>query len=213
MRPSRPKYDQTWDPKIVLDFYENLINKDLNLKDLSKKLVLLLALITGHRMQTLSLIKIANIRKTESRLETRIPDRIKTSKRNATQSLLILPLYPNQKICVATTLISYLYVTKQIRGALEKLFISIKKPYKVVFARTLSRWVNEAILEAGTDTKIFSAYSTRHASTSAAKRVGVDLELIRKTAGWSKNPETFARFYNGEINLDSQQFVLSILNL
>ena len=36
LRPSRPKYDQTWDSKIVLDFYEKLIDKDFNLKDLSK---------------------------------------------------------------------------------------------------------------------------------------------------------------------------------
>ena len=57
LRPSTPKYDQTWDPKIVLDFHDNkIIYKDLSLKDLSKKLILLLALITGHRMQTFSVI-------------------------------------------------------------------------------------------------------------------------------------------------------------
>ena len=37
------------------------------------------------------------------------------------------------------------------------------------------------------DTSVFTAHSTRHASTSAAKRRGVDLDLIRKTAGWTKN--------------------------
>ena len=61
------------------------------------------------------------------------------------------------------------------------------------------------------DTSVFTAHSTRHASTSAAKRRGVDLDLIRKTAGWTKNSQTFARFYNREIVSDNRQFALSIL--
>jgi len=42
----------------------------------------------------------------------------------------------------------------------------------------------------------FSGYSTRHASTSAAFRAGVDLEEIRRTAGWTEKSTTFNKFYN-----------------
>lgn len=213
LRPSRPKYDQTWDPKIILDFYNDKAeDKDLSLKDLSKKLIVLLALTTGHRMQTLSLINITNLRRSETQLEIHIPDRIKTSRRGSTQPLLILPFYSNRKLCVATTLISYLDMTLNLRGSIDKLFISFKKPFKAVCAQTLSRWIKDVLSEAGVDTTKFSAHSTRHASTSAAKRAGVDIELIRKTAGWSKNSKTFARFYNRDVAVDSRQFALSILD-
>lgn len=47
LRPPEPKYEATWDPKIVLDYFKNLNNNDLSLEILSKKLVTLLALVTG----------------------------------------------------------------------------------------------------------------------------------------------------------------------
>lgn len=53
---------------------------------------------------------------------------------------------------------------------------------------------------------------TRHASTSAAKRLGVDIEIVRKTVGWSKSLETFAKFCDREIVPDREIFALSILN-
>lgn len=39
VRPPKPKYDSTWDPKIVLDYFQNSNNKKLSLESLSKKLI------------------------------------------------------------------------------------------------------------------------------------------------------------------------------
>lgn len=79
-RSPKPKYNFTWDPKIVLDFLSKWTpNNELCLEKLSLKLVKLLALITGHRFQTLSLIDIHNIEKTRNLIEIKIPARIKTS--------------------------------------------------------------------------------------------------------------------------------------
>ena len=50
LRPLEPKYDSTWDPSIILDYFANLQNNDLSLEVLSKKIVTLLAVITGQRM-------------------------------------------------------------------------------------------------------------------------------------------------------------------
>ena len=51
LRPSKPKYDSTWDPKIVLKYFTSLpSNEELSIKQLAKKLICLLALITGLRM-------------------------------------------------------------------------------------------------------------------------------------------------------------------
>ena len=49
--------------------------------------------------------------------------------------------------------------------------------------------------KAGIDTSIFSAHSTRSASTSCAKAEQISLDTTMKSAGWS-NESTFQKFYN-----------------
>lgn len=80
LRPAARRYDSTWDPKIVLRFLSTFYPKEeISLENLSLKLVTLLALATGHRMQTLSLIDTRNIyRETKNELEIKIPDSLKT---------------------------------------------------------------------------------------------------------------------------------------
>lgn len=46
------------------------------------------------------------------------------------------------------------------------------------------------------DTNIFAPHSVRHASTSKAARIGISLDIIRRSAGWSQNSQCFAKFYN-----------------
>lgn len=109
LRPSMPKYQNTWDPSLVLDYLRELKNAEINLTVLSQKLVALLALATGQRLQTLASIEINNIHRTEVKIDIPIPKRIKTSARNRFQPLLSLPfLDSDPEICVASTLLSYL---------------------------------------------------------------------------------------------------------
>lgn len=109
LRPPKPKYEVTWDPKIMLDYFENLQNKDLSLELLSKKLATLLALVTGQRIQTLSLINIKNIIIKEDLIEIKIPEKIKTLKLGRNQPILFLPFYKeNLNICPANTLLCYI---------------------------------------------------------------------------------------------------------
>lgn len=213
LRPSKPKYDSTWDPKIVLDHFLSLpCNEQLTIKDLSRKLLCLLALITGHRMQTFSLIKTENIEKQGKSLQIKIPDRIKTSGRNRNQPILVLPYYPkNKKICAASALECYIRRTEETRKGIKSLFITNKKPFKAATPQTLSHWVKDTLTESGINTSIFTAHSTRHASTSAAKRKGLDLDVLRRTAGWTKDSKTFTRFYDLNLTTDKSAFAKAIL--
>ncbi|KYQ49813.1 putative tyrosine recombinase xerC-like protein, partial [Trachymyrmex zeteki] len=212
LRPSEPKYDSTWDPKIVLEFFKDLTNEDLSLDKLGKKLVTLLALVSGQRIQTLSLIDIRNIVIKEDLIEIKIPDRIKTSRPGAKQPLLVLPFYKEDpNICPARTLQWYLRRTKDLRGKNKPLFISFKKPFKKVSSQTLSRWLKDMLHKSSINTEIFSAHSTRHASTSAAKKKGVSMDVIRKSAGWTESSTTFARFYDRPIIQDLRLFGQAIL--
>ncbi|XP_023314504.1 uncharacterized protein LOC106655370 [Trichogramma pretiosum] len=213
LRPSLPKYNTTWDPKVIIDFYSGKpANDSLTFKDLSYKLITLLAITTGHRLQTLSLIKVQNIKFYENKIEILIPDWIKTTRKNVCQPVLILPVYPpNDKICPATTLKHYLERTKSIRGSIDLLFLSINKPVKAVCKQSLSSWVKQTLTDCNVDTSTFSAHSTRHAANSAAKRLGVNIDSILQTAGWS-NVATFAKFYDRPVINDNSEFALSILN-
>ncbi|XP_044598764.1 uncharacterized protein LOC123274984 [Cotesia glomerata] len=214
LKPPRPKYDCIWDPGLVLDLLKKWgPNDKVNLEKLSLKVVSLLALVTGHRMQTLSLIDVRNISVEDKAIEIKIPENIKTSKLNRNQPVLSIPFYPdNVLICPATSLNLYLKETKPLRKEENRLLISFRKPHKAVTPQTLSRWIKEVLSESGVDTAIFTAYSTRHAFTSAASRSGVTIDCILKTAGWSAKSQTFARFYKRNLIEDKNVFALSILN-
>ncbi|XP_039764889.1 uncharacterized protein LOC120637233 [Pararge aegeria] len=197
LRPPLPRYNVTWDTSRVLDYLaKNYPNESLSLKKLSYKCVTLLALTTTHRVQTLSKIIVNNIEISSSKIIIKIPDLIKSSRPGSNQPALDLPFFPEKPaVCPAHTLISYLSKTAALRSQ-DYLFISFKKPFKIVSTQTLSRWIKTTLRDAGIDVSIFSAHSTRHASTSKAYSSGISIELIRKTAGWSQNSNTFWKYYN-----------------
>lgn len=79
------------------------------------------------------------------------------------------------------------------------LFLTFKRPFKNASANTISWWVKDVLRASGVDISIFSAHSTRHASTSNDYRKGIKLDVIRSTVGWSEKSQTFAKYYNRPI--------------
>ena len=69
---------------------------------------------------------------------------------------------------------------------MENFLLSQKKPHKPIGTQTLALWIKRCLDESGVDIKKFQAHSTRHASTSTAKRAGVNIDCIRNAAGWSQ---------------------------
>ncbi|KAJ8983767.1 hypothetical protein NQ317_006099 [Molorchus minor] len=214
IRPSRPKYSNTWDPgTLVAYFNKQGSNENLTLQQLSYKLVSMLAITTGHRLQTISLIRISNIRETATGLQILISDQIKTSKINKAQPCIHIPFFVEKpNLCVANTIKHYKNVTACLRKDTDDfLFLTHKKPHKVATKQSLSRWVKETLKMAGIDTTLFQAHSTRHASTSTAHKQGVSIEAIMQAAGWT-NKTTFTKFYQRPITVKNQ-FAEAILNL
>lgn len=211
-KPSIPKYVGTWDPQIVLSHIATWYpNKDLTLEKITKKLCVLLAICTAHRVQTLSLIRVSHINKCADSLQIPISDIIKTSTVGREQPVLILPYFrTNLNICPATTLDDYLLMTSSLRpDNTDHLLLTYKKPHKRASPQSISRWIKLTLAESGVDVSVFSAHSTRHASTSAAASAGVSIDMIRKTAGWSTSSQTFAKFYNRPV-LDEGIFARSV---
>ena len=106
----------------------------------------------------------------------------------------------------------YLEITKDFRdGNLKELLISTRKPHKPVGEDTVARWIKSALNQAGIDTAVFCAHSTRSASTSAAHSRGAPIDIILKAANW-KNANTFAKFYHRQMKNANESFGEFVLN-
>lgn len=219
IKPPCPKYNITWDPNHVLKYLSKFYPyENISLHDLALKSITLLAIASAQRMQTLSLIKIINIKFCDDAIEIRVPDLIKTSRPGAFQPLIRLPfIRENLKICPAHAIRSYIDKTKTVRSTNSDnyLFISARKPYNKVGSQTLAHWVKKVLHDSGIDVGVFGAHSTRHASTSAAHRSGVSLEVIRNAAGWSDSSNIFLKYYKKELNNNTNHddFVNSIFDV
>lgn len=207
LKPSFPKYCTTWNPQIVLNYVSDWYpNTELSREKITKKLVILLAICTAQRVQTISLIKLENISASSNGINIAIKDIIKTSMAGREQPVLYLPYFrQNPRICPATALKDYLHVTKDDRPAnVSNLLITMKRPYKSATAQSISRWIKQVLGESGVDVAAFSSHSTRHASTSAAAAAGVSIDAIRKAAGWTNTSQVFAKFYHRPIVQDNE---------
>ena len=68
-KPPLPRYTATWDVSKVTDYLRTLVLLEtLSFKDLSKKLVMLLALSSAQRVQTLQALNINNMSIEETKI-------------------------------------------------------------------------------------------------------------------------------------------------
>lgn len=85
-------------------------------------------------------------------------------------------------------------MTKDLRKSNAPL-ISYQKPYGPVTTDTIARWLKTVLRNSGVNTDVYSAHSTRAASTSAAAASGCTIDEIMTHVGLA-NAQTFATFYN-----------------
>ena len=117
---------------------------------------------------------------------------LKHSRRGTHQAPIELYSFKtNESLCVVCVLQEYLNRTRKLRGDCPNLFVTLLAPHT---AATISRWLKVTLAWTGMDTSVFTAHSTRSASTSAAKDSGTPINAIMSAAGWT-NASTFAKFY------------------
>ena len=196
LRPSLPRYTLTWDVKEVLNFIRNIDSISCNLKLLTLKLTMLIALLSGQRVQTLQAIKVSNIHCNGNLLTIFIDTLLKQSKPGKHLKALTFKQYTMDKsLCIVSSMSEYLSRTSHIRSDQNELLLSYIKPHKPVSAETIARWLKHVLQESGVDINTFSAHSTRAASSSAVYSSGVPIDSIMEMVGWS-SVKTFATFYN-----------------
>lgn len=206
LRPSQPKYTETFDVSKVLCYLKTLSPvKDISLKLLNYKLAMLIALTQASRSQSLSFISLKGMVKDSDSYTLYYSDLLKQSRRGRNNPILILRKYtPDARLCVVTALEEYIERTKVLRGLETRLFISFIKPYKLVSSATISRWLKTVLYLSGIDVSKFKSHSIRGAAASKAKTSGVPIQDILKVAGWA-SARTFAEFYERPVNSDSEK--------
>ena len=138
-RPVFLKYYTTWDvSKLFNDFQGLPPVTELDLKTLSKKLCILLILLSGgQRCQMVHVINVSDLKVIDNTLVIPIMGKIKQTRPSHHMAPLKFKGYPNDpKLCVVNHMGVYLEKTKQLRQC-ASLFISYIKPHSAVGKETL----------------------------------------------------------------------------
>jgi integrase len=163
IRPSLPRYSYTWDVNIVLRYIKSLgPNNEMSLKQLTIKLVTLVALLSGQRCQTISMLDLDHVDVTSSAVTFSVVGLTKTSKIGKRPIAVVLPKYPHEEpLCTVNALKHYLQKTRAVRGKNRNLFLSYVSPHKQVGTETISRWIKSSLSDAGIDTGRFKFHNFR----------------------------------------------------
>lgn len=198
-RPQLPRYKETWDVSILLDYLSELMPlEQLPLRELTKKVATLLLLLMGQRVQTVHLLDIRNIKDNVAGLQIIFGDQLKQSRPGYHLNMITLPPYSDEGLCPVATYRHYQKRTQSIRGQITQLLITSNKPTKAAKRDTIAGWVKETLGDAGIDITKFTAHSVRSASTSQAKH-SLPVQVIMEAAGWSSE-NTYRKYYDKPIS-------------
>jgi len=92
----------------------------------------------------------------------------------------------NKQLCQVETLRQYQLATMPLLKGHIQLFLATVKPHNPVTSCTITRWLKEILKMSGIDVTLFTAHSTRGASSSAAADSGITTTDILKAADWSR---------------------------
>jgi integrase len=208
-KPALPRYTATWDVSDMINYIRRLSPvSQLNLKQLTQKLLMLCLILSGQRGQTMHLLDVRNMSLTYSRASFAIGDVIKTTRPgHHVNEISFLAYAPDRRLCVVTALKHYLERTLDIRGSVTQLFVTLKKPHKAASRDTLRRWARDTLAAAGVNMAIFKPHSVRSASTSFAAKSKLSMDTIMRAAGWHQET-TFSKYYNMPVRQNFGQHIL-----
>ena len=180
-RPPKPHYSSTWEVSLVTGLFEKWpINSNLELKHLSRKCAMLLELTSARRQPDLHALDLAFVQFHPEGMEFRIPGLTKTRTPGKDVVFFFPALKDNIQLCPVACLREYIKKTEKLHnhsGVSKPLFLATQKPYSPVSSTTIGRWLKLTLQDAGIDTSVFKAHSTRGASSSAARQSGVSWQL------------------------------------
>ena len=186
LRPPKPRYTSTWDVGEVLTVLQTWgMPADLSDRQLSLKLVMLLALAGAHRTGEVRHLSIEGVRHNIDKVSLTVAVPSKTQRTGEPLRRVEYTAFENKKLCPVAHIQEYLTRTATWRSSSgSQLLLSFRRPHRPVATSTVARWLRSVLEASGIDMEIFRAHSTRGAATSAAAKAGISTEHILKTADW-----------------------------
>lgn len=215
-KPPQPKYGFTWKVQTVLDYIKNhwAVSEDLSDKELTYKLVILLALTSTSRACTIHCLDLKFMANHGHYVQFQFGKLHKgwrSSKGSPT--VKYFEYKQDQALCVVHTLQVYIKQCKKWRDEGQtQLLLSYINPHQGVCSSTISRWIKEVLKISGINTEIFKAHSSRSASSTGASLAGASVSEILKMGSWSRE-STWQRFYNKPVVSPEESFQGKILSL
>ena len=197
LRPPQDKYTSFWSVSKVLNHLASWgENQALSLKQLTWKLAMLLALCSASRSSDLSEFSVCHRFYLQDRVVFCPAGLAKQSRIGRLPKPIEFKEFPDHLLCPVKCLQRYESVTSTFRKkpGHNQLFLGINSPHSPVVSSTIARWLKNVLSSLGIDTSVFTAHSTRGASTSAASMAGITTQQILITADWS-TASTFRHFY------------------
>ena len=212
--PPVPKYASFWDVETVLTYIRAMgENAGLLLRDLGMKLAVLLALTTAGRSSDLGRLDTAFMNDLGERIVFFVREPTKTRKAGSPPSKVEVCSFEDEILSPLACLNEYLRRTIALRSTTKsKLFLASVTPYNPVKSCTIAGWIKTILERAGIDTGVWTAHSTRGASTSKVASMGLSLDVVLTTACW-KRVGTFKKFYKKPIEkeIDREKFTQTVL--
>lgn len=208
LRPPLPRYSFVWDVCDVLTYLRSLPDDDsISLKNLTLKLASLLAIASASRASEICYLDTRYLVKGKKSYEFHFTKLTKSWRRGKPRPKLSFDFFDEEPaLCVCRTIDKYLERLAQRREEEStQLLLSHIKPHQPVAICTVSRWFVEVLKASNVDTKMFSGHSTRYASTSKAKSIGIPLDEIIKRGQWSSDSMFKQRYCQEVKRSDSYQ--------
>ena len=198
LRPPLPKISFVWDVQIMFEYFRSLgDNRQISDKHLSQKLLILLLLLGGQRLNSVFHFTIDRMIISSTSVTFSPEHVLKHSKPGHKLDVFEKRAYSDPKLCILEFVKEYIH---RRNGRAEKdqnrLFITYRKPYHAASIDTLQRWIKETLAETNL-IENFTPRSCRSASTTKAFNMSLDiLDSLRK-ACWS-NAKTFLQHHKKE---------------
>jgi hypothetical protein len=192
-RPPVKSLVATWSVTKVLQLLRTWSPaKKLDLKCLTLKTVMLLALASARRVSSLVLLSLNNgyCEISESKVKFQPAGLEKQSRVGHIAPPLEIDSYRSEDIDPVTYVKEYILRTKSLRKA-ANLFVTIQKPHAAAKKSTIASWISKVISMSG---QAGSGGSVRSVASSQAVSRGVTLEKVLEAGDWARE-STFRRFY------------------
>ena len=198
LRPPVPKYTVIWEVEVVINFLKTMIPEDdLSNKDLTLKVVMLMALTSIKRCSELQMLDTQHMAVGENKVIFQPSERPKNCKKKGGKAPPVTFITSGGELCPVASIKSYLKRTNSWRkeNSESKFFLSHINPHKRVSASTIGRWLKTVLANVGVDISKFTAHSVRSASSSKVHTMGASVKEIMNCGNWNSS-STWQTFYN-----------------